>query len=73
MYLGKRKIFNAAEYEERRKKCIEYKPDATITAFSELEDLLNKSQIAKQYFEKSQGWFSQRLNGCTVLNKAMAL
>ena len=72
MYLGKRKIHNPEEYEERRKKCIEYKPDATATAFSELEDIINKSQLAKQYFGKSQSWFSQRVHGCTVLNKTMS-
>ena len=72
MYLGKREILNPDEYEDRRKKCIEYKPDATATAFSELEDIINKSQLAKQYFGKSQSWFSQRVNGCTVLNKSMA-
>jgi len=72
MYLGKRKIHNPEEYEERRKKCIEYKPDATATAFSELEDIINKSQLAKQYFAKSQSWFSQRVHGCTVLNKTMS-
>ena len=72
MYLGKREILNLAEYEERRKKYIEYKPDATVTAFSELEDIINKSQLAKQYFGKSQSWFSQRVNGCTVLKKSMA-
>lgn len=72
MYLGKREILNLAEYEERRKKCIEYKTDATVTAFSELENIINKSQLAKQYFGKSQSWFSQRLNGCTVLKKSMA-
>lgn len=72
MYLGKRKIHNPEEYEERRKKCIEYKPDATATAFSELEDIINKSQLAKQYFDKSQSWFSQRVHGCTVLNKTMS-
>lgn len=70
MYLGKRDIMNIAAYEQHRKECIEYKPDATATAFSELEDIINKSQIAKQYFGKSQSWFSQRLNGCTVLNKS---
>ena len=72
MYLDKRKIFDIKEYEERRKKCIEYKADATETAFCELEDIINKSQLAKQYFGKSQSWFSQRLNGCLVLNKARA-
>ena len=64
MYLGKRKIHNLAEYEERRKECIAYKSDATFTAFSELEDIINKSQLSKQYFNKSQSWFSQRLHGC---------
>ena len=71
MYLGKREITNKEEYELRREKCIEYKPDATATAFSELEDIINKSQIAKQYFKKSPSWFSQRVHGCLVLNKAM--
>ena len=46
MYLGKREILDIEEYEERRAKCIEYKPDATVTAFSELEDIINKSQVA---------------------------
>lgn len=72
MYLGRRKIFNTAEYEARRQKCIEYKADATATAFSELEDIVNKSALARQYFDKSPSWFSQRIHGCTVLNKAMA-
>lgn len=72
MYLGKRKIHNPEKYEEYRAKCIEYKPDATTTAFSELEDIINKTQLAKQYFGKSQSWFSQRLNGCLVINKPMA-
>ena len=72
MYLGKREILNKEEYESRRKNCIEFKSDATATAFSELEDIINKSQLAKQYFGKSQSWFAQRVNGCTVLNKSMA-
>ena len=70
MYLGKRKLLNLAEYEGRRAKCIEYKSDATATAFSELEDIINKSQLAKQYFEKSHSWLSQRIHGCAVLDKA---
>lgn len=60
------------EYNERRKKCIEYKPDATFTAFTELEGLINKSALAEQYFEKSQSWLSQRIHGCMVQKKAMA-
>lgn len=72
MYLGKENIYNEEKYEISRKECIKFKPDATITAFCELEDIINKTQIAKQYFGKSQSWFSQRLNGCTVLKKSMA-
>ena len=72
MYSEKREIANREEYELRRKKCIEYKSDATATAFSEMEDLINKSQIAKLYFDKSPSWFSQRVHGCLVLNKSMA-
>lgn len=72
MYLGKRKIMRLDEYNERRKECIEYKQDATFTAFTELEDIINKSQLAKQYFEKSQSWFSQRINGCMVKEQTMA-
>ena len=70
MYLGKRKILNLVEYEKHRAGCIQYKPDATATAFSELEDIINKTQLAKQYFEKSQSWLSQRIHGCAVLDKA---
>lgn len=71
MYLGKREILDIEEYERRRQKCIGFKPDATSTAFSELEDIVNKTQLARQYFGKSHSWFSQRLNGCTVLNRKM--
>jgi hypothetical protein len=72
MYLGKRTILNIDEYNENRRKCIEYKPDAVFTAFSELEDIVNKSQLAKQYFGKSHSWLSQRINGCMVMKKTMA-
>lgn len=72
MYLGKRKILDLAKYEDRRKACIEYKPDATATAFDELDNIINKSELAKQYFGKSQSWLSQRIHGCLVLNKAMS-
>lgn len=59
------------EYNERRKKCVEYKPDAVFTAFSELEGLINKSALAQQYFVKSQSWFAQRVHGCVVGKKGM--
>ncbi|MBQ5719164.1 MAG: DUF5053 domain-containing protein [Alistipes sp.] len=72
MYLGKRQILDLEKYNEHRTKCIEYKPDATFTAFSELEDIINKTQLAKQYFGKSHGWLSQRIHGCMVMKKAAA-
>ena len=69
MYLGKRKIFNPESYEENRKKCIVNKSGATYTAFSELENLINKTQLAKQYFNRSQSWLSQRIFGSLVRKK----
>lgn len=69
MYLGKRKIFNPEEHERRREIVISDKSGAVWNAFTELEGLLSKTQIAKQYFDRSQGWFSQKLNGCTMGKK----
>ena len=39
------------------------------TAFLELNGIINKSQLAQQYFDKSQGWLSQKLHGCTVRDR----
>ncbi|MBQ7941125.1 MAG: DUF5053 domain-containing protein [Muribaculaceae bacterium] len=72
MYLGKRKIFNPEKHEIIRKEVITDKCGATWNAFIELEGLINKSQLAQQYFEKSHGWLSQRLHGCTVRKKSMS-
>ena len=72
MYLGKRKINNPDEYERLRQMNIDIKSGAVFTAFAELEDLINKSQLAQQYFDKSQSWLSQRIHGCMVLKKSMA-
>lgn len=69
MYLGKREIFNPEEYENRRNACLTDKAGATEVAFSELEGLINKSQIASQYFNKTHAWLSQKLHGSTVLNR----
>lgn len=60
------------EYNAQREEIIADKSGATWNAFVELEDLINKSKFAQQYFDKSQSWFSQRLHGCTVRNKAVA-
>lgn len=69
MYLGKREILNPEEDNKRRNAIIDIKSGAVWNAFVELEGLVSKSQIARQYFGKSQGWFSQKLNGCTLHNK----
>ena len=71
MYSGKREIMRLDEYNERRKEITATKAGATWNAFVELEGLINKSQLAQQYFEKSQSWLAQRLHGCTVRNKTM--
>ncbi len=69
MYLGKREIFNQESHEEHRNKVITTKRGAVWIAFVELEGLINKSELASQYFGKTRAWLSQKLNGCTVLNK----
>lgn len=69
MYLGTRKILNPEEHERRSSAVMADKAGAVWNAFAELEGLLSKSQIASQYFGKSQGWLSQKLNGCTVCDK----
>lgn len=53
----------------RRAELITEKMGAVFVTFNELRGLLNKTQIARQYFGKSQGWFSQRLNGCVLAQK----
>lgn len=72
MYQGKKEILRLEEYNERRKEIIATKSGAVWNAFVELENLINKAALSQQYFNKSQSWFSQRIHGCTVLNKAMA-
>ena len=71
MYLGKREIMRLDEYNERRKELITNKSGAVWNAFVELEGLINKTQLAEQYFNRTQAWLSQRLNGCTMRNKKM--
>ena len=60
------------EYNERREEIIATKSGAVWNTFVELDSLLNKSQIANQYFGKSQSWLAQRINGCTVKDKTAA-
>lgn len=69
MYLGKAKLKDIEEYERLRALDLVDKSGAVDVAFSELGGIINKSQIASQYFNKTQAWLSQKLHGCTVLNR----
>ena len=71
MYLGKRNIMQIEEYNTTRAEIIAEKSGAVWNTFSELEGLINKSALATQYFDRSSAWLSQRIHGCTVMNKSM--
>lgn len=64
----KKKVLNPEMYEEHRKETIKFREGAISTAFDELDGILNKTALARDYFGKSQSWFSQKLNGCNVCN-----
>ncbi len=66
MYQGKRKVFDPKRNEEERNKVITYRGGAIYNAFIELDGIICKTEFAKQYMEKTQSWFSQKLNGCPV-------
>ncbi len=53
----------------RRAQLITTRDGTVWTAFLELNGIINKSQLAQQYFDKSQGWLSQKLHGCTVCDR----
>lgn len=54
------------KHEETRKGCVNYRGGAIYTAFIELDGIINKSEFARQYMEKTHSWFSQKLHGCPV-------
>ena len=56
-------------HEQHRQEIIQNKSGAVWNAFSELEGLINKTQLATQYFNRTHGWLSQKLHGSTVLNR----
>lgn len=64
MYIKEDGTSDSAETERMREMGIEYKPDAAFTAFCELGGVINKTHLASQYFKKTRGWFSRRLDGC---------
>jgi hypothetical protein len=53
----------------RRAEQMTVKSEAVWVTFHELDGLLNVSKLAREYFHKSQSWFSQKLNGYNVCNK----
>lgn len=55
--------------EFRRKYIITEKAGAVWTAFLELDGIINKTKLAEEYFQRTHGWFSQKLNGCTLRRK----
>lgn len=69
MDISKRKYFNKELAAQHRKETIAFTEGAIFIAFLDLDGLLNKTALSKQYFGKTQGWFSQKLNGATVCDK----
>lgn len=69
MYLGKAEIKDIDSYEKLRKMDLVDKAGAVDVAFSELGGLINKTQFADQYFNRTHAWLSQKLNGCTVMDR----
>lgn len=62
-------VANLDRYMENRKVCISTKQSAVYTHFSELDGVINLSAFAKRFMQRSQSWFSQRINKCVVMNK----
>ena len=68
-YLGNRKIYDVEGSEARREELIQTKAGAVSNAFIELEGLLNNAALSREYFKRSPGWLTQRINGNMVFNK----
>lgn len=62
----KKEVLNPERREAIRAEAISYRTGAIANAFIELNGIINKSAIARDYFNKSQGWFSQRLHNAHV-------
>lgn len=55
--------------EFRRKEQMKIKSEAVWVTFMELDGMINVSKFARKYFDKSQSWFAQRVNGYDVNHK----
>ena len=56
----------------RRAELVTEKMGAVFVIFNELNGLINKTQLARQYMNHSQSWLAQKINGCVVCNKTAA-
>ena len=54
----------------RRAQQMQVKSEAVWVVFHELDGLINVSRLAKEYFNKSQSWLAQKINGYSVDHKA---
>ena len=55
--------------EFRRNEQMKIKSEAVWVTFTELDGMINVSKFARKYFDKSQSWFAQRVNGYDVNHK----
>lgn len=65
-------IHNVENYKKHRKIVIELKSGAVSCAFDELNGIVNISKFSERFLERTHSWFSQRLNGCVVMNRQMS-
>lgn len=52
-----------------RKEQMKVKSEVVWMSFLELDGLINISKLSRQYFNKSQSWFAQKLHGNEVCKK----
>lgn len=55
-----------------RSEQMKVKSEVVWVAFLELDGLINTSKLARKYFDRSPGWFAQKLHGNEVCNKERA-
>ena len=53
----------------RRSQQIKIKSEAVWATFMSLESLINAAALSRQYFKRSSGWLSQRINGNIVFGE----
>ncbi len=53
----------------RREQQVRIKSEAVWVTFMEMRGLLNTAGVAREYFNRSPAWFTQRINGNMVFGK----